>query len=123
MSGCIQDRVENRLSELRKVVHTQIEEVHVRVDEFDSGLRCATDWLRQAEERAAQLGVVLSSCLATSRTLPSRMDQIDKDIQRSRSRAPVPFGSDAQPRSEASGSVSIAKIHKEPVIIYRDEAV
>lgn len=114
MPGCIQDRVEDRLSELHKFVHTQVEEVHVRVDEFDNGFRCASDRLCQAEERAARFGVVLSSCLATSRTLTSRMDQLDKDIQRERSVSPAPPGSDAHPRSEASGCLSIAKKVKEP---------
>lgn len=78
MAGCIQDKVENRMSELHSVVHTQIEEVHERVDEIDRLLLDGAAQRDAAAARGAQLGIVVSSCLAATRTIVGRLDKLEK---------------------------------------------
>lgn len=77
MAGCIQDKVENRLSELHSVVHTQIEEVHERVDATDRLISEGAAHRDAAASRVAQLGVVVSSCLASIWVASSRVDKLD----------------------------------------------
>lgn len=49
MAGCLQDRVEGRLSSLHQVLHAQVEEVHVRADAIDAFIGGAYVQLSQLE--------------------------------------------------------------------------
>lgn len=60
MSGCIQDRVEDRLSALHQTSHAQIEKGNVRVDAADVALGVVESQVARLESRSAQLGVVTS---------------------------------------------------------------
>lgn len=75
MAGCLQDRVEHRLSELHATLHKQIYEAHVRVGARKQELNALKELHDRAEARAAQLGVVISFCIATSRSLSARVEQ------------------------------------------------
>lgn len=84
MAGCIQDKVENRLSELHGVVHNQIEAAHIRIGPLESQASSHMDLIQKLEARARQLGVVTSASLATTRTAVDRIDRLDqmaKEVQ------------------------------------------
>lgn len=85
MAGCLQDRVEGRLSELHQALHTQVEEVHITVDECQLKETAIDEALAKVSSRAAQVGVVTCSCLATLRALDARVADLERlhhDIQR-----------------------------------------
>lgn len=60
MASCFHVRIEGRLSELRQVLHTQIEEVHIRAGLFDDANGSSSGQLSQLGARVAKLG---SRCL------------------------------------------------------------
>lgn len=73
MAGCLQGKLENRLSELHATLHEQIEEVHLRCDPQQRAHEEATASL---SSRAAQLGVVVSSGLASNRSVDEELSQL-----------------------------------------------
>lgn len=71
MAGCIQDRFEHRLQGLHATLHEPNEEVQLRVDTEQHELNALKEKHERVEARAALLGVVISSCVATARACPS----------------------------------------------------
>lgn len=77
MEGCIQDIDENRLSALHEVVDEQIEEIHQRIDAQGDKMAALDELSKHNQGRAAQLGLVVSSCMASIHTLTDRLNQLD----------------------------------------------
>lgn len=77
MAGCLQDKVEERLSSLHGDLHEQIEETHQRIDAQADKMSEFDELSQASQARAAQLGTVISSCLASIRSITARLDQLD----------------------------------------------
>lgn len=69
MAGCIQDKVENSLSEFHSVVHTDRRGPRYIPDNFAHR--------DVAANRVAQLGLVVSSCFASIRSISNCADKLD----------------------------------------------